>query len=182
MIQTYNSVRNVRPIAENVIDSKRLLPYMIECENIYLKPIISPTLYKTISDYSIYINQIIPPVGENETPIELIHVSKWDLLFNGGLYDNDESEVIGLYESLGYLSYSRFVKSQGVNVTAFGIVNKRSESSDPIEEKTLFRVANDAEKIGKEYLRSSIEYLKFIGEIRMNKIIRQSTKFISIGD
>ena len=178
MIQQYKDVRKVRPIAENLLDEKRLLPYMQESETIYLKPLISPLFYKELSDYVAYINQVIDP----ENPIVLEHNAEFDILLNGGLYDNNESEVIGLTEALGYLTYARFVANQQVNVTAFGVVSKKTDYSDPIDEKTLVRVTKDAENIGKEYLRQCIEYMKFIGKIRIDKKINKIMKFTSIGD
>ena len=60
---------------------------------------------------------------------------------------------------MGYLVYSRFIRNQNVNATAFGIVQKQGQFSDVVDEKTIVRTANDAEKIGLEYLRQVVDYI-----------------------
>jgi hypothetical protein len=133
----YNDIKHVRPIADNINEGKRIQPYINEVEKLYLIPYLGAKRFKEIS--------------ENK--------SEHEDLFKGGFYDEDSKYFAGLNEASGYLVYSRFLKNNQVNVTAFGVVVKQGQFSEQVDEKTLIRSANDAEKIGLEYLNQCLEYL-----------------------
>ena len=160
MIMFPEDIRAIRPIAENINDTKRLLPYIDECEELYLRKSIDVRLYLDI---------------ERDR-------SKYNLLFDGGLYDNSCKSFPGLKKAMGYLVYSRFVRNQNVNVTAFAVVTKKSEFSDAVDEKTIVRIANDAEKIGLDYLKQCVDYLRFEHKVsnKTHAVVR--SKFRAIGD
>ncbi|MDR1335736.1 MAG: hypothetical protein LBK22_02775 [Tannerella sp.] len=158
MITEYADIRNVRPVAENIIDEKRIRPYIEEAERLYLVPAIGASLYKDIS--------------ENR--------KNWETLFSGGYYNANRCHFAGLREAMGYLSYARFIRNNGISVTAFGVVVKQGEFSQPADEKTIVRISNDAEKIGREYLNQCIHWLRFEGIIK-EKQATGHTKFKSIG-
>jgi hypothetical protein len=161
MIVTFQDIRKVRPIAENMVDEKRLLPYMKEVEELHLIPTLGASLYKQIDD----------------SPSDFLTA------LDGGYYNNDQCYSAGLKQAFGYLVYSRFLYNQGLNVTAFGAVSKTTQFSDPADEATIVRAANEARKIGLEYLSQSVAYLKFIGAIDCCKQpIKRNTKFLTIGD
>ena len=159
MITGFEDVRKARPIAENINDAKRLAPYIEEAETLWLKPIIGAKLYREI---------------EADKP-------SFSDLINGVLYDNDTKDFPGLGITMGYLSFSRFVRNQNVNITAFGVVIKRGDLSEPAEDKTIVRIANDAEKIGLEYLDQCIEYMRYKGYINRCNTVRRIRKFKPIG-
>jgi len=160
MIIVPEDIRAVRPIAENVNDTKRLLPYIDECEKLFLMPAIGVALYKSL---------------DSETKPD-----NFDKIMDGGYYDNDTKHFPGLREAMGYLVYSRFVRNQNVNVTAFAVVTKQGQFSDNVDDRTIVRTANDAEKIGLEYLRQCIEFINFGNEVQMN--FKAKCKFKVIGD
>ena len=159
MIIDFEDIRSVRPIAENLLDEKRLKPYIVEAESLYLKPVFGIALFKNIED----------------------NKDEYMLLLNGGAYNEDKSYLEGLRIAVGYLAYSRFLINNPVNVTAFGVVQKTTQYSEPVDEKTLVRASNDAKKIGEEYLRQCVEYLKFKGLLDSCKPIKVRNKFKSIG-
>jgi len=160
MIIDYTDIRAVRPIAENLIDEKRLAPYIDEADKLYLLPALGATLHKAVeTDKTTYAT-----------------------LFAGGYYDADTRHFAGLTQAAGYLAYARFVRNQNVNVTPFGVVQKQTQYSNPVDEKTIVRTANEAEKIGLEYLRQCVEYLKFGGQIDQNEKTKTKKKFKTIGD
>jgi hypothetical protein len=160
MIIDYADVRAVRPIAENLPEEKRLRPYIEEAETLWLLPALGAALYKHISE----------------------HKDDYALLFSGGYYDGDNRCFSGLSAAMGYLSYSLFVRNQNVNITAFGITVKRGEFSEPADDKTIVRIANDAEKIGKEYLNRCVEYLKYTGALKCKTKQISHVKIQIIGD
>lgn len=160
MIIEFDDIRKVRPISENMIDEKRLKPYIEEAEILLVVPKLSAKLYKDID--------------ENKT--------NYQELLDGGYYNEDSEHFEGLKTAIGYLSYSRFIRYQNLNVTAFGAVQKQGQFSEPADSKTIISAANDAEKIGLEYLAQCIKYLKFTGKIDKEKIIKVGrTRFKAIG-
>lgn len=161
MIFSPEAIRAVRPIAENVNDSKRLIPYIDECEKFFLMKAIGPAQYKLLDS---------DPKPEN-----------FETIMGGGFYDNNTKHFAGLRQAMGYLVYSRFVRNQNVNATAFGLVAKQGQFSDPVDDRSIVRIANDAEKIGLEYLRQCVDYLNFGKSGCTTKNLRVKSKFKAIG-
>lgn len=161
MIITAEDIRKVRPIAENVNDAKRLIPYIEECEKIFLLPAVGPVMYKLLD--------------AEDKP------ENFETLMSGGYYDNDTKYFPGLRDAMGYLVYSRFARNQNANSTAFGIVVKQGQFSDAIDEKTIVRISNDAQKIGLSYLGQCVDYINFGNEACVNKSLKVKSKFKSIG-
>lgn len=159
MIVRPEHIRKVRPIAENVNDVKRLEPYIEECEKLYLIPAIGAERYKKLVDMFLRRNDDRVITDNANEPI--LVDDDYKKLLDGGFYDNDTKYFAGLYEALGYLVYSRFVRNQQVNATAFGMVMKQGQFSEPLDEKAIIRIANDAEKIGNKYLEDCIDFLNY---------------------
>jgi hypothetical protein len=57
MIVKFEHIRKVRPIADNINDEKRLLPYMKEVEALDLIPAIGAGLYKQLDDANLSKNE-----------------------------------------------------------------------------------------------------------------------------
>ena len=172
MIIQPQDIRAVRPIAENVNDDKRLIPYIEECETLYLIPKLGAKQFLSI-EKAIKDSQLEVPVALPEVIVNLM---------DGCYFDSDNQHSQGLKQAMGYLVYSRFARNQNVNVTAFGMTQKRGEFSDPVDEKTIIRISNDAEKIGLEYLKQCIDFLNFGKEKRDQRNFKQKCKFKAIGD
>lgn len=162
MIATVDNIKSVRPISENIDATKRIQPYILEVENLIIRPALGALKYKNIE--------------ANKTDV----ANK--LILEGGYYDGDTKYLNGLYQAIGYLAYSRLVRNNNVNVTAFGVSEKLSQFSDKVDEKVLLSVANDAEKVGKQYLNECLEYLQF--DDSENKIYnkRFGSRIKAIGD
>jgi len=173
MIITPQDIRSVRPIAENVNDEKRLIPYIEECENLFLIPKLGAKQFKVIET-------AISESIKDPNPVELTEAIT--NLLNGCFYDEDNRHCEGLKKAMGYLVYSRFVRNQNVNATAFGMVQKQGQFSEPVDYKTIIIIANDAEKIGLEYLKQCVEFLNFGKEKRDQRNFKPKCKFKAIGD
>jgi hypothetical protein len=172
MIITPQDIRAVRPIAENVNDDKRLIPYIEECETLYLIPKLGAkqflSIEKAIKDSKLAIPVPLPDnIGS---------------LMDGCYFDSDNQHSQGLKQAMGYLVYSRFVRNQNVNVTAFAVVAKQGQYSENVDEKTIIRISNDAEKIGLEYLKQCIDFLNFGKDKRDQRNFKPKCKFKAIGD
>lgn len=160
MIITSVNIRAVRPIAENVDDAKRLEPYIEECTNLYFIPAIGAAKFKEIED----------------------DMSQFKLLLDGGYYDEDKKHFAGLNQAMGYLVYSRIVRNNQVNTTAFGVVLKQGQFSEQADEETIIRISNDAEKIGMKYLQECVDYLNFSADKSCVKNTFKSKRIKAIGD
>lgn len=178
MIITTDDIRNVRPIAENVNDTKRIAPYIEECEMLFIIPIIGAINYKSIERSYLESNDSIT-ITDNSG--NTIFINKLEL-YEGCFYNDNKNHCVGIKKAMGYLVYSRFVRNQNVNVTAFGVVAKQGQFSDAVDEKTIIRIANDAEKIGLNYLNNCIDFINF--KSTNKEMLRKKTrnKFKAIGD
>ena len=159
MIINSSHIRQVRPVADNIDDTKRIDQYIREAESLWVLPALGADVYKAID---------VAP--ENYTPA-----------LEGCYYDDNTKHHEGLITAIAYLAYSRFIRSQSINVTAFGVVMKRGEFSQPIDPKSISMAAGDAEKTGIEYLRQTVEYLKYIETIESCKPLPVRRRFKAIG-
>ncbi|MEI8204604.1 MAG: hypothetical protein WCH34_16410 [Bacteroidota bacterium] len=173
MIIVPNDIRDVRPIADNVNDLKRIVPYIEECEKLYVMPAIGAKQYLAIETA---IANSIKETASVPLSDELKN------LLNGCYYDSDNQHCEGLKKAMGYLAYSRIARNGSANVTAFGLVQKTGQFSEALDEKAIVRIANDAEKIGLEYLKQCVDYLNFGKQKEDKRIFKGKTKFKAIGD
>jgi hypothetical protein len=139
MLITADDIRKYRPIALNLDDEKRLNTYIDEAEKLDVMPAIGVSLYKDINDN---------PTNHAE-------------LLSGGYYDDDKRYFEGLKAAICMLAYYRFSLNNAVNITPFGVQRKSALDSEPVDDKTLFRHANEAKNTGFEYLQQCVDYINF---------------------
>jgi hypothetical protein len=181
-----DDIRKVRPIAENISDCKRIEPYIREVEQLDVMPTIGVGLYRQLTDEgfsealekkgSVAISTVggcsIALTGED-----------WKALVDGGYYSEGMKYSAGLRATVAYLAYARMLPNHPINVTAFGVVKKGTTLSETVDDETLFRAANEARKIGLEYMRQSVEHLRYYGLIdERKKSALRYRKFTAIGD
>ena len=187
-------VRTVRPIAENILDVKRIQPYIREVETLDVMPAIGVSLYKQISleDFQNDLQATgSAQIATNSGKIITITVDEWGKMMNGDYFTcnntscscgSGEKYSAGLISAISYLAYARMLPNQPLNVTAFGVVQKTTTLSEPVDEKTLFRAANEARKIGLEYLKQAVEHLTCAGLIdNRTRKTKSYKKFKAIG-
>jgi hypothetical protein len=188
-------IKKVRPIANNIIEVKRIEPYIHEAETLDVMPSIGIGLYEQFtSDGFIEAmrNDDSAMIITNSGKEIVMTAEQWREILDGCYYtckegscDSDSKRYSGgLRAAISYLSYSRMLPNQPINVTAFGVVNKTTALSDPVDEKTLFRATNEAKKIGLEYLRQSVDLLRckgFIDDCKKNGTGKRFKKFRAIG-
>lgn len=148
-ILTPAAVRSVRPIADNLEDTKRITPYLREVERLDLLPMMGASLYRDVA----------ASLADEE--------DEFQLLYHGGYYEyNGKTEWCdGLVSACGYLAYARFARNQDINVTAFGVVRKTTQYSEPTDSGELLRTANEAERIGTAMLATCKQWLERNGYI-----------------
>lgn len=183
MIGKANYMRQIRQIANNIVDFTRIDPYIEEAETLTVMPAITPVLYKILDEN---------PFEEVEEGITLIDAygnevlltkDEYKNIFLHCYYNNMKNYSQGLIEAISYLAYSRMLKNQAVNVTSFGVKIKTTNFSSEVDESTLFRMTNEANKIGIIYLNQTIDYLKFLGLLKpCNAKKIRIHKFKAIGE
>lgn len=157
MIIKYEHISSAKTIAAN-IDETTLTSHIKEVETLWVIPAFTPIVYHKIEQSS----------------------ESFQVLLSGGYYNENNSYLAGLIQAVSYLAYSRFVKDQQINVTAFGVVVKNSQFSEPASDALILKNSKDAERIGLEYLKQCVDYLKANGEIGVKSPIKR--KFKAIGD
>lgn len=178
MIINSDHIRVARSMAVN-IDEKRIDTFIREVETLWVIPALSPLVYKKIEESVLMDNESHPITDNDNNLLTFTHLGDYDTLLVGGYYNENQSYFAGLIQAVSYLAYSRFIKQHPINVTAFGLVGKKSEFSEPVNDAIILKASKDAEKIGLEYLNQCVEYLKFTGEIGVRK--PKKLKFKAIG-
>lgn len=185
MITNSSDIREIRPISDNKNDSKRIDPYIIEIEETILCESIGASIYEQLvsspQEESITITNT---VGKDIT----LSVADVKSLFSGGYYSfaecgiNKRKMTSGIKKAVSYLAYSRIVRNDQLNLTAFGTVVKQGQFSEPADYKIISMSASDAEKTGIFHLKTVVDFLKDKNIIGIHKRISRSKRIKIIGD
>lgn len=84
------------------------------------------------------------------------------LLMNGGSYTFDYDQVgyhKGLIAVLAYYAYAKVSFRGSVKATQFGLVQKNSDNSDPVSDKTKSSIKQEIEAIAEAYKQDVILFL-----------------------
>lgn len=178
MIATAENIRAIRAIAENLNDTKRLLPYIKDSEMMEVMDSLGAKLYKAIDT-----NTRTTLTYTNKCGTEVVYTAEeYATLLDGGYYCEDEYRCQGLIPAICYLAYSRFVRNNQLNVTGFGITVKQGSLSEPADTKAVMIHANENEKIGKTYLQSVYEFIKYKEGLVIGSQKISGSKIKVIGD
>ena len=173
MIIDYNDIRAIRPIADNINDTKRLKTYIDEVEELDIVPVLGARLMKIIREYK-ESGTVPPDTITEEQAKNLMNGCYFTLKGCGG----GETHCNGLRKAAAYLVYSRFVRNNPTNVTAFGVKFKDTQYSEDVDEGNIIRQLNEAYKIGTAYINQCVDYLKSIRYIETKKNKRKKIKAI----
>lgn len=133
-----SDIKAIKPISDN-IDVARLDPYIIEAQDLDIRPFLGDPLFYDLVE------------GVNASP----QSTKYLELINGKSYTNSYGHTIyfdGLKVAIAYFAYARFMQNQGINVTRFGIVKKLNDTSEPIDQAAIDRFVGNTRSIGNSYI------------------------------
>ena len=155
-LTTPNKVKNgSRPISGN-FDDDRLQRFIIEAEQIHVKPRIGDELY---IDLLKYVNS--DAIQQTSFPVE------YKTLLEGGIYYANSCcnvgtfQFMGLIEALNYYVYAGLIKSNDYNVTRFGgSMVKRDDYSQRPELREKLAAEKDTLIIADTYMNECIGYLE----------------------
>jgi hypothetical protein len=191
MICRIEDIERERQISSN-IPTQTLHSFIRETENIRVIPVIGYRWHEILDEYcagaqsrrdipdderfTIAVGQPVVVEADGTNP-------HYELLLRGGAWTDrsgNEHYCYGLRRAIALLTYARFVIQNQLNVTAFGVVMKITESSTPIEFESIKMACNTADKTGSQYLHSVKEFIDETFLRGNRKIFKQ--KFTIIGE
>ena len=142
---TVSDIKNYKTLSINIaalkIDSE-----INEAQEFDLRPILGDALYlDLLTDF-----EASPSLA---TYNELFNGCTYT--YSGNTYQHD-----GLKAMLCYYAYARFLNNSNTNSTAFGVVIKNNNDSEPVSEKTLSRLVGQALNGAKIFENRTLDYLR----------------------
>lgn len=136
---TLQDIKSVRPTAE--LDSVRWQPFAVEAQDQDLRPILGDGLYYQLM----------------QTPAETAYAN----LLNGTTYTYDGQTVYfdGLKPMLVYFFLARFIQNNPVNITRYGIVQKVTPQSQPVDATMIRQVVNEMKSNAATYRNQVDQFL-----------------------
>lgn len=142
---TISDIKSLKSISVNLDTSKKLDPFILEAQQFDLKKMMGDAFYlEFINDF-------------NESP----SLPTYSDLFNGCEFTCGTKTYRheGIKSVLCYLSYARYIQNSNIESTAFGTVNKITEESRHVDEKTINRLYQQAYNGANEYWKDVVFYL-----------------------
>jgi len=139
-------IKEIKPISDNIDSVERINPYIIEAQDLDIRPFLGDPLFYALVE------------GFTASPQNTDYLA----LLNGKSYTTSCGFTIffdGLKIAIAYFAYARFVSSQGINITRFGVVQKTNEFSQPVTVEMVDRIAGNARSVGLSYLHQVEEFL-----------------------
>lgn len=132
-------------INANINAVKKLDPFIYQAQFIDLKDVLGDEMYyDLLKDF-----QASPSLA------------KYADLYNGKEYTKDGHTYTheGLIPVLCYFTHARYILNKNDNDTAFGLVVKKNEYSEPSSDKSLVRKSDYSNSVANAYLKPVIKYL-----------------------
>lgn len=129
----------------NIPVIKKLNPFILQAQFIDLVAIFGQEMYNDILQDSI------------GSPA----YAKYDELVNGSTYEHNEHQYTheGLVPVLCYFAHARYVLHKNLNDTAYGLVAKKNDYSEPVSDKSLIRLSDQSKSLAFAYMLPVIKYL-----------------------
>lgn len=139
MIQliNYSHIQAYKDLSSD-IDSEIIDSPIKEAQDFDLRPFLGDQLY-----FDLIADQEAKANATEEAP----YTEKYGDLLRGSTYTYNGVSYTheGLIPILCYFAYSRYVLGSGAHSTRYGIVQKKTDYSDPATEKTLARLSGQSE-------------------------------------
>jgi hypothetical protein len=118
-------------------DEAKVLAYIYEAEQNNIKTKIGDDLFLRLKD------------GENP------------LLLEGGIYEKNGKryQLNGIKKALAYYAYSRLLESGSVDLTRQGVVNRRSDNANAVDEDNIIKISRETYAIADRYMQEIMDYL-----------------------
>lgn len=128
---TVADIKLIRPISNNINPVDLIEPYISEAQRFDIQPVLD------CSDEE-FLQEIIDNKGD------------------GDIYD---ALIVQITPVLAYYSYARYLQNVGVKVTNAGVVHKKTEWSEPADERTISRLVTQAQSSALAYQKILTDFL-----------------------
>lgn len=143
---TIDNIMEFRPIAE-AIPQGRILPYIAEAQLHDLRPLLGDALYLD------FMNRYDNNADSKYTVYqELLNGKDYS-------YGGQTLNYPGLIPFLVYFTLARFYVNNPINVTRFGITQKKDQDSDPVDPRVLTNAVAELRSIGLAYQADIVKFL-----------------------
>lgn len=143
---TLEDIQAIRQITSNVDNVSSIDPYIIEAQNVELRRVFGIKFFYVI-------------MKELQTePLS----ARADALLNGTDYELPDGTNIsfpGIKPLIAYYAYARAIPNIGKRVARFGVVQKITEFSEPVDPKELAAMVIEAKSNAKIYEEDLLYYL-----------------------
>lgn len=131
-----------RPISKNV-DEDKLNAYIIEVEQMNIKPVLGDSLFLSILEK-----------GEADEKI--------GMLLKGGTYKSGEKvyTFVGLKAAISYYVFAKYLMVGDFNATRYGVMMKEDSYSSHISSAERSNAYSDTLEVANCYLRDCVEFCK----------------------
>lgn len=131
-----------RPISSKT-DEDKLNAYIIEAEQMNIKPVLGDSLFLSI-------------LGKGEEDEEI------RTLLNGGTYQSKDSiySFAGLKSAMSYYVYAKYLMVGDFNATRFGVMMKEDSYSSHISSAERSNAYSDTLEVANCYLQDCVTYCK----------------------
>lgn len=138
MLLTLAQIQPYKSITQNIAIAK-LEPYIMEAQDIDLRLFLGDELYiELVNDFE------VSPSLATQIYNDLYNGKTYT--FGGRTYKHE-----GIVPILSYFTYARYVANSQVTSTKYGVVQKKNDFSDPLSEKTVSRLVQQARSQGIVY-------------------------------
>lgn len=143
-MKTISTIEDIRQSGRpmKTVSEDRLIAYIEEVENLYVKPVLTDALY----------NKILTE-GINKEP--------YKTLYYGGEYNDKKNiyhQFMGLCAAISYYVYAQNIMSGDFQATRYGMVIKDNDYSQPLSDKNRSAAYNNALEIASCYLNDCVAY------------------------
>lgn len=142
LLITIDDIKAVKQISSNMNVAERVLGYISEAQVFDVKPRLGGVFYHdliTNLSSTIYLE-----------------------LLSGKTYTDSAAQAFhfqGLKPAIAYYAYARFILNSQATVTPFGAVRKLDQNSEPLDEKSLVRLGNQARMAADALMDDVIAFL-----------------------
>lgn len=139
LLITLQDLQAIRPTAE--LDEERVSVYMNEAQTIDLQNLIGHSLYVDMMDN--------------------LNLQKYTDLIDGKKYtiNGQPFDFKGLKPFLSYMTLSRFIVSNPINIVRFGVVKKLNSQSEPVSSAELMAEVNQLKSSGETHGSMILRFL-----------------------
>lgn len=142
LLITIDDIKAVKQISSNINVAERVQGYVSEAQVFDVKPRLGSVFYHDL--------------------ITNVSLTIYQELLTGKTYTDSASlahHFLGLKPAIAYYAYARYILNAQAVVTPFGAVRKLDQNSEPLDEKSLVRMANQARMAADALMNDAIEFL-----------------------